>query len=87
MPAVGAALRVDDPGVAELCEDVLQERQRDPLRRADSLPLERMLAVGAGGKLDRGPDRVVGLRGDPHSGILSDPSPGASRALRRPHRA
>src|SRR4029453_8605673 len=53
--ALGAPLRADDPGMAQVAEDVLQELERDLLRLGDSLALDR--AVPRGSKLDRGAER------------------------------
>src|SRR5262249_30223949 len=53
-------------------QDVLEELGRNRLRPRELLALDRALALGCG-QLGRGPQRVVGLRGDTHGSILSQP--------------
>ena len=67
--ALGAAVAADDPGVAELAEDVLEEVERDALGGRDPLGLDRLL-VGRGGELDRGAHRIVGFGRDSHGAVL-----------------
>jgi hypothetical protein len=55
--------------VLQLQEDVLEELEWDVLRGREALALHR-LAFG-GGELERGTDRVVGFRGDPHRPIVA----------------
>ena len=65
--AVGAAPALDDPGVAQLEQDVLQEAQRDRLAGGQPLALHRGVALGRGGELHRRPQGVVGLGRDAHA--------------------
>ena len=58
----------DEPGVSQVGEDVLEEVRRDLLRLRDALALRRPVACRR--ELDRGPNRVVRLRRDPHAAIL-----------------
>ena len=57
--AVGTPVRGDDPGPAEVGEDVVEEVARDGLGLGDAVGLHQ-LAVG-GGELQHRPHRVVGL--------------------------
>ena len=65
--------RRDDAGVPQVGEDVLEEVRRDALRLRDAVALDR--PVAGRGELDRGADRVVGLRGDPHASEPVDEDP------------
>src|SRR5436305_96774 len=70
--AVSTAVRADDPRVAQLSEDVLQEVERNILSRGDALGLYRSL-VSCRGKLDCSANRVVGFGRDPHTVAGSNP--------------
>ena len=78
--ALRAALARDEPVVAELQEDVLQELQRDRLRLRDALALDRP-RVGAR-QFGRGAERVIDLGGDP-TPPFSTKSIGAVNSSRR----
>ena len=54
------ALRLDQPDVLEVEQDVLEELQRDALRLGELGALDR-LAVGGGGQLEGGAHGVVGF--------------------------
>ena len=69
-PAVGPAVARDDPGAAQLEQDVLQELLRDALGLGQ--PLGRDRRAGARRReLDERAHRVVHLRGDPHAVIVA----------------
>jgi hypothetical protein len=67
--ALPAALADHDVPPLQLAEDLLEEGLRDALAQRDRLRAERLLG---GGELERGPHRVVRLRGDPHAPIVPD---------------
>ena len=67
--AVRPALALDEPAVAQLEQDVLEELERDVLRLGDPLALGRPLARSR--ELERRAQRVVHLCGDPHVRILT----------------
>ena len=73
--AVGAAAGADDPGPAELGEDVLEEVLRNPLRPGQELTLDRFARFLGRRELDRRPYRVVRLRRDAHGGDSYQSSP------------
>ena len=81
--ALDAALARDEPRVAQVEEDVLEELRRDRLRSGDALALDGPLA-GGDGELDRRPHRVVHLRRDAHQGSSVRGTPWATS--RRPSR-
>jgi hypothetical protein len=58
--AVDTAAALDDAGVAQVAEDVLEEAQGDALRVGDRLALYG-LGTSECGELDRGPKGVVGF--------------------------
>ena len=78
--AVRPALALDEPAVAQLEQDVLQELEGDVLRLRDPLALRRPLAGGR--ELERSPQGIVHLRGDPHRRILTAAQ--AGRTIVRP---
>ena len=67
--ALGAALARTRPGVLQVEQDVLEELQRDLLRRGDALALDRALARGRR-ELGARAHGVVDLRGDSHAGEI-----------------
>ena len=60
VPAARAAPSLDQSGVLELEQDVLEELERDLLRLGESLTLDR-LALGRSRELERRSHRVIGL--------------------------
>src|SRR4029079_8119145 len=83
------ALRVDDPRLAEVGQDRLEEVVRDVLEPTELLRAHRAspgVTVRARRHLDQGAQRVVGLGRDSHGGSLPEPpaDPG-SRAWSRSH--
>ena len=69
--ALGTALAADDPGGAQLREDVLQEGDGNALGLRDLVDLARRVLLAAG-ELDDGSHGVVGLGGDVHARILPE---------------
>ena len=65
--ALLAAAAVDDPGAAQVAQDVLEEVDRDALRLRDVVGGDH---VAGGGELDRRADGVVGFRGRAHGLIM-----------------
>ena len=79
VPAVGAAVARDDPGAAQLEQDVLEELLRDALGVGEPLSGHRPPAA-AGRQLHQRPHRVVHLRRDPHPAIVAAPLTSARSA-------
>jgi len=68
--AVEAAVAGDDPGPAQLEQDVLEELPRDALRVGQPLGGD-LLAAARGCQLDERPHRIVHLGRDPHADIVA----------------
>ena len=72
VPALGAAMAVQQSGPAQVEQDALEEAERDVLRLGQARRLDQLAAAGAvaatagGGDGEHRPERVVGARGDVH---------------------
>ena len=70
VPALRATHALDEPGVAQVGQDVLEEPLRDALGGRDRLGAHRRARVLGGGELGGGAHRVVSLGGDLHPRIV-----------------